>query len=95
MSQYLVTRIHDAPNVEVRLLTEIVGTRGDGHLEGITLCDRSAGSVDDVATSSVYIFIGMIRVPGWEVKAGCYAAPETYAAVREVMARSVASLRVN
>ena len=42
MSQYLVTRIHDAPNVEVRLQTEIVGTRGDGHLEGITLC--SVGS---------------------------------------------------
>ena len=34
MSQYLVTRILTTPNVEVRLQTEIVGTRGDGHLEG-------------------------------------------------------------
>ena len=65
MSQYLVTRIHDAPNVEVRLQTEIVGTRGDGHLEGITLCDQSAGSVDDVATSSVFIFIGAAPRTAW------------------------------
>ena len=65
MSQYLVTRIVTTPNVEVRLQTEIVGTRGDGHLEGITLCDQSAGSVDDVATSSVFIFIGAAPRTEW------------------------------
>ncbi|RYC10597.1 FAD-dependent oxidoreductase [Nocardioides zhouii] len=65
MSQYLVTRILTTPNVEVRLHTEIVGTRGDGHLEGITLCDQSAGSVDEVATSSVYIFIGAAPRTEW------------------------------
>jgi thioredoxin reductase (NADPH) len=65
MSQYLVTRILTTPNVEVRLRTEIVGTRGDGHLEGITLCDQSAGSVDDVATSSVFIFIGAAPRTDW------------------------------
>jgi len=65
MSQYLVTRIQDTPNVEVRLQTEIVGTRGDGHLEGVTLCDKSAGSVDDVDTSGVYIFIGAAPRTDW------------------------------
>ena len=30
-------------HVEVRLQTEVVGARGDGHLEAITLCDRAAG----------------------------------------------------
>lgn len=65
MSQYLVTRILATPNVEVRLQTEIVGTRGDGHLEGITLCDQSAGSVDDVATSAVFIFIGAAPRTEW------------------------------
>ena len=65
MSQYLVARIRDTPNVEVRLQTEIVGTRGDGHLEGVTLCDRSAGSVDDVDTSGVYIFIGAAPRTDW------------------------------
>ena len=33
MSQYLVGRILATPNVEVRLQTEVVGARGDGHLE--------------------------------------------------------------
>jgi thioredoxin reductase (NADPH) len=63
MSQYLVTRILATPNVEVRLQTEIVGTRGDGHLEGVTLC--AAGEVDEVATSSVYIFIGAAPRTDW------------------------------
>ncbi|TGN62922.1 response regulator [Nocardioides eburneiflavus] len=65
MSQYLVTRILTTPNVEVRLRTEVVGTRGDGHLEGITLCDRSAGSVDDVDTNGVYVFIGAAPRTEW------------------------------
>lgn len=65
MSQYLVTRILATPNVEVRLQTEIVGTRGDGHLEGITLCDKGAGSVDDVDTSGVYVFIGAAPRTEW------------------------------
>jgi thioredoxin reductase (NADPH) len=65
MSQYLVTRILTTPHVEVRLQTEIVGTRGDSHLEGITLCDRAASSVDDVATSSVFIFIGAAPRTDW------------------------------
>ena len=63
MSQYLVTRIFDAPNVEVRLETEIVGTRGDGHLEGITLC--SAGGAEEADTSSVFIFIGAAPRTEW------------------------------
>ena len=65
MSQYLVRRILDAPNVEVLLQTEIVGTRGDGHLEGVTLCDKGAGTVDDVDTSGVYIFIGAAPRTDW------------------------------
>ena len=65
MSQYLVSRILTTPNVEVRLQAEIVGTRGDGHLEGITLCDKGAGTVEEVATSSVFIFIGAAPRTEW------------------------------
>ena len=43
----------------------VVGTRGDGHLEGITLCDKGAGSVDDVDTSGVYVFIGAAPRTEW------------------------------
>ncbi len=43
MSRYLVDRIRAAPNVEVRLRSEVVAGRGEGHLEAITLCDRDTG----------------------------------------------------
>ena len=65
MSQYLVNRILTAPNVEVRLQAEIVGTRGDGHLEGISLCSKDAGEVEDVDTSWVFIFIGAAPRTDW------------------------------
>jgi thioredoxin reductase (NADPH) len=58
MSSYLVERIRCAPNVEVRLQSEVVAGRGDGHLEGITLADRAAGTNDDVATNWLFVFIG-------------------------------------
>ncbi|MFC7359206.1 FAD-dependent oxidoreductase [Nocardioides astragali] len=65
MSQYLVSRILTTPNVEVRLQAEIVGTRGDAHLEGISLCDRGAGTVDEIETSWVFIFIGAAPRTDW------------------------------
>lgn len=65
MSQYLVSRILTTPNVEVRLQAEIVGTRGDGHLEGISLCDKGAGTVDEIETSWVFIFIGAAPRTDW------------------------------
>jgi thioredoxin reductase (NADPH) len=65
MSQYLVARIHATPNVEVRLRTEVVGARGDGHLEAITLCDRNAGAVIEVPTGWVFVFIGAAPRTDW------------------------------
>ena len=65
MSQYLVSRILAAPNVEVRLRAEIVGTRGDGHLQGITVCDRARGTVEEVDAGWVYVFIGAAPRTDW------------------------------
>jgi thioredoxin reductase (NADPH) len=65
MSQYLVSRILAAPNVEVRLQTEIAAARGDGHLEGITLCDRGTGTVEDVDAGWVFVFIGAAPRTDW------------------------------
>jgi thioredoxin reductase (NADPH) len=64
MSSYLVSRIREAPGIEVRLQTEIVGARGDGHLEGITLCSRG-GDVEDVEAGWVFIFIGAAPRTDW------------------------------
>ena len=65
MSQYLVGRILTTPNVEVRLRTEVVGARGDGHLEAISLCDRGAGTVEEVETGWVFVFIGAAPRTDW------------------------------
>src|SRR4051812_23604177 len=46
MSQYLVSRIRAAGNVEVRLRTKVVAARGGDHLEALTLCDDETGTVE-------------------------------------------------
>ena len=48
MSAYLVQRIRDADNVEVRLNTEVAAVDGAGHLERLTLADRSTGAEEEV-----------------------------------------------
>ena len=65
MSQYLVSRIRSAPNIEVRLRTEVVGARGDGHLEAITLADRATGTEEEVPTSWLFVFIGAMPRTDW------------------------------
>jgi thioredoxin reductase (NADPH) len=65
MSHYLVSRVLAAPNVEVRLHSEVVGARGAGHLEAVTLGDRGAGTKEEVETSWLFIFIGAAPRTGW------------------------------
>jgi thioredoxin reductase (NADPH) len=64
MSHYLVARILAADNVEVRLRTQVVGARGDGHLEHLRLCDET-GHVQEVATSWLFVFIGAAPRTDW------------------------------
>lgn len=65
MSQYLVSRVLETPNVDVRLRTEVVGARGDGHLEALTLADRGAGTEEEVETSWLFVFIGAAPRTDW------------------------------
>ncbi len=65
MSQYLVQRIAATPNVEVRTCAEVVGARGDGHLEALTLADRAGGREEEVATSWLFVFIGASPRTDW------------------------------
>ncbi len=65
MSEYLVRRIRAAPNVEVRVCTEVVAVRGDGHLEGLTLADRATGRQYDVDTHRLFVFIGALPRTDW------------------------------
>jgi thioredoxin reductase (NADPH) len=65
MSSYLVDRINDAPNIEVRLQSQVVAGRGDGHLEAITVEDRESGATDEVPTNWLFVFIGAAPRTEW------------------------------
>jgi thioredoxin reductase (NADPH) len=65
MSQYLVGRIRAAENIEVRLGCEVVGARGEDHLEALTLLDRATGSKEEVSTNWLFIFIGAVPRTEW------------------------------
>jgi thioredoxin reductase (NADPH) len=65
MSLYLVARIRAAQNIEVRLRSQVVGARGDGHLEAVTLADRDSGEEMEVPTSWLFVFIGASPRTDW------------------------------
>jgi len=59
MSRYLVDRIAETPNVEVLLNTGVVGARGDGRLEAVTVKNSVSGEERELSATAVFIFIGM------------------------------------
>jgi thioredoxin reductase (NADPH) len=65
MSYYLVTRINDAPNIEVRLETEVVAGTGDEHLETLSLRHRPTGAEETVEASWLFVFIGASPHTSW------------------------------
>jgi thioredoxin reductase (NADPH) len=65
MSQYLAERITAAPNIEVRYLTEVMSGSGDGHLEKLTLANKSSGVTEEVQASWLFIFIGAAPRTDW------------------------------
>ena len=65
MSQYLVGRIRAAPNIDVLLQTQVVGARGDTHLEALTLADRASGTEEEVVANWLFVFIGAAPRTDW------------------------------
>jgi thioredoxin reductase (NADPH) len=65
MSQYLVSRVLTTANIEVRLQTQVVGARGDGHLEAVTLADRATGTEEEVEAGWLFVFIGAAPRTDW------------------------------
>ena len=64
MSHYLVRAIDAAPNVQVRTRTTVVGGRGDGHLEELTLRD-AAGTEEAVRADGLFVLIGARPLTSW------------------------------
>jgi thioredoxin reductase (NADPH) len=65
MSSYLVERIRATPTIDVRLCTEVVSVRGDGHLEALILADRARHETDEVPASWLFVFIGASPRTDW------------------------------
>ena len=49
----------------MRLRTQVVGARGDTHLEALTLADRAAGTEEEVAANWLFVFIGAAPRTDW------------------------------
>jgi thioredoxin reductase (NADPH) len=58
MSRYLLERIESRPNIELMTRTEVSAVGGNGRLEYAELRNRDDGSIDRVATSTVFVMIG-------------------------------------
>ena len=71
MSNYLVERINECPNIAVRTSTEVVGLDGDGRLERVTLKDLRTGAVDTRPIRRIFLMTG--AVPASEWLHGCLA----------------------
>lgn len=65
MSQYLVTRIHQIPNIEVRYFTEVTGMHGNDWLETVELTDRKTGNQEPIECPGLFIFIGAEPHTAW------------------------------
>jgi thioredoxin reductase (NADPH) len=65
MSHYLIEQVESVPNITVRTCTEVIGARGDGHLEGLTLRDANTGETEDVPAQHLFVFIGAAPLTSW------------------------------
>jgi len=65
MSHYLIQQLAELPNVRVRTNCEVVGASGGDHLERVRIADRQAGTVEEVETSWLFVFIGAAPGTDW------------------------------
>jgi thioredoxin reductase (NADPH) len=65
MSEYLVQHVEAAPNIEVRLETEIVGGGGEGSLDHLVLRDGSAQQEETVTADALFVTIGAQPHTAW------------------------------
>lgn len=65
MSRYLVDRIRDTRNIEVRTRHTVVGAEGNAHLEGIAVENLDTGETEIVPASGLFVFIGATPGTDW------------------------------
>lgn len=65
MSQYLIEQIDATDNITVQSNTEVAEVHGEKSLTGLTLLHNQTGETEEVATSSLFIFIGAKPQTDW------------------------------
>jgi thioredoxin reductase (NADPH) len=58
MSQYLIGRITETPNISLRTRCAVVGVGGQSQLEAITIADAAGNTQQEVPAAALFIFIG-------------------------------------
>jgi thioredoxin reductase (NADPH) len=65
MSDYLLHQIKAAPNITVRLHTEVADGHGGRRLEGLVLRDTHSGASQDVPAAALFVMIGAEPRTAW------------------------------
>ncbi|HYP67164.1 MAG TPA: FAD-dependent oxidoreductase [Thiobacillaceae bacterium] len=65
MSDYLVQQIRLAPNIEVRLGSEVVGAEGDALMERLAIRDRVSNAVETIPAKMLFVLIGAMPHTDW------------------------------
>jgi thioredoxin reductase (NADPH) len=65
MSQYLIEQIESTDNIEVQTHAEVTAVHGENNLTGLTLLNNQTGVTKEVATKSLFIFIGAKPETEW------------------------------
>jgi thioredoxin reductase (NADPH) len=63
MSQYLIRRIEDAPNITVHTHTTLLELKGDSHLQSIIW--RTDGRIEEHAIEHVFLMMGAVPSTNW------------------------------
>jgi len=65
MSQYLVTEIEAAPNIDYRLACEILECKGDGRFESLIVENRNTGEKEELEARAAFLLIGVGPRTDW------------------------------
>ncbi|HET8522912.1 MAG TPA: NAD(P)/FAD-dependent oxidoreductase, partial [Thermomicrobiales bacterium] len=65
MSHYLIERIEQAPNIDVRYKTTVESVGGIDHVENLTLRNTETNKCDVVSANGLFVFIGAQPLTEW------------------------------
>ena len=74
MSRYLIRRIEESPNIELRTSTEVIALSGNDHLEAIEWRNNKTGNVEQSKIGALFSMTGAVPNSAW--LEGCVACDD-------------------